>query len=160
MPRIHHPLASTTVVWVNRNDHIYWSICQPLVIVVRHKCTYEGRVPIKDRVQKIRDWPVPQTVTDIQSFLGTCGLMRIFIKDFARFARPLVQLTWKDVPFRFEDKELHSFEYLKDAVATSQALRAIDYEHDWEVILAVDSSIIRTGFILMQKRNDKKRYPS
>jgi hypothetical protein len=136
------------------------SICQPSVIIVGHKCTYEGRIPLEDKVQKVRDWPVPRTATDVRSFLGTCGLMRIFIKDFAMFARPLVQLTRKGVPFRFEDEEFHSFQYLKDAVATSQALRAIDYDHDWEVILAVDSSVIGTGFILMQKRDDNKRYPS
>jgi hypothetical protein len=135
-------------------------ICQPSVIIVGHKCAYEGRVPVEDKVQKIADWPVPATVTDVRAFLGTCGLLRIFIKDFAMHARPLVQLTRKGVPFRFEDDEFHSFQYLKEAVATSQALRAIDYEHDWEVILAVDSSIIGTGFILMQKRDDNKRYPS
>jgi hypothetical protein len=135
-------------------------VCEPSVIIVGHKCTYEGRVPIEDRVQKVRDWPVPTTVTEVRSFLGTCGLMRIFIKGFAMAARPLVQLTRKGVPFRFEEEEQLAFDHLKDAIATSQALRALDYEHDWEVILAVDSSVIGVGFILMQKRNDEKRYPS
>ena len=33
MPRMHHPIASTTVLWVNRNDHIYWLF--PCVVKVR-----------------------------------------------------------------------------------------------------------------------------
>jgi hypothetical protein len=59
-------------------------LCRPTVIIVGHKCTYEGRVVDDSKAQKIRDWPIPRNATDVRAFLGTCGLMRIFIKNFAQ----------------------------------------------------------------------------
>ena len=40
-------------------------------------------------------------------------------------------------------------EELKETLANSPALRAIDYESDREVILAVDSLVIGVGYILL-----------
>jgi hypothetical protein len=59
-------------------------LCCPTVIIVGHKCTYNGRVVNDSKAQKIHDWPTPQNATNVCAFLGTCGLMRIFIKDFAQ----------------------------------------------------------------------------
>jgi hypothetical protein len=54
-------------------------------------------------------------------------------------------------------------EVIKDLVIQSPALCPLKYEyvaHDWPIILTVDSSIITIGYILMQVRDDKRRYPS
>ena len=40
--------------------------------------------PVK--VQGIADWPTPQTVKDVRSFLGFCNFYRIFIKNFSDIA--------------------------------------------------------------------------
>jgi len=53
-----------------------------------------------------------------------------------------------------------SMEDLKQAIVTAPCLRPIDYHSDRCVILAVDSSCITTGFILLQLGADNKRYPS
>lgn len=39
-------------------------------------------------------------------------------------------------------------------------LRHIDYESGWEVILAVDTSVIAVGYILFQEGEDGKHYPN
>jgi transposase InsO family protein len=49
---------------------------------------------------------------------------------------------------------------LKDLVLESPALRPIDYECGREVILAVDTSLIAVGFILLQIGDDGQRYPN
>ena len=49
---------------------------------------------------------------------------------------------------------------IKDLIIHCPALKPIDYRQDWEVVLAVDSSVMAVGFILLQIRGDKKRYPS
>jgi hypothetical protein len=49
---------------------------------------------------------------------------------------------------------------LKEAVIQSPALRQIDYESGREIILAVDTSSIAVGFILMQIGDNGKCYPS
>jgi hypothetical protein len=51
-------------------------------------------------------------------------------------------------------------ETLKALVQGYSAIKGIDYECDREVILAVDSSYIGVGFILLQEGVDGKRYPS
>jgi hypothetical protein len=70
------------------------SVCVESAIVVGHKCTIDGRMPDESRVQKIVDWPICRNLTEVRGFLGTLGTIRIFIKDFASHAKPLVQLTW------------------------------------------------------------------
>ena len=59
-------------------------VCAPETLVVGHMCCYEGRVTDRSYVQRIEDWPECRTVTEVRSFLGTCGVLRIFIKDYAK----------------------------------------------------------------------------
>jgi hypothetical protein len=49
---------------------------------------------------------------------------------------------------------------LKDSILESPALRHLDYECNREVILAVDTSVVAVGFILLQLGEDGKRYPN
>jgi hypothetical protein len=135
-------------------------LCIPSVIIVGHRCTYSGREPDESRIQKIRDWPPCKDVGDVRGFLGTAGTLRIFIKNFAIHAAPLVELTRKDAAFEFGRAQLIAMNTLKHLVITSPALCAIDYTSDREVILAVDSSWKATGFVLSQLGSDGKRYPS
>jgi hypothetical protein len=131
-------------------------LAAPTANIVGHKCTMEGRIPEQSKVQKICGWPECQTVTQVCGFLGTCGVLRIFIKDFAKIARPLVSLTWKDVPFTWGKDQEIAMATLKDAIIHSPALRPIDHACGREVILAVDTSVIAVGFILLQVGEDGK----
>ena len=92
--------------------------------------------------------------------MGTCGVLRIFIKGYTLVARPLINLTRKDAPFEIGPDQLEAIDNLKEALINSPALRPIDYESDLPVILAVDSCMNGVGFILLQLGDDKKRYPS
>jgi hypothetical protein len=87
-------------------------------------------------------------------------VLHIFIHDFACIACPLTNLTRKDVPFIFGPDKIEAFEILWDSILESPALCRIDYESDCKVILAVDTSNIAIGFILMQFGIDGKRYPN
>src|SRR5882672_5877231 len=70
-------------------------IATSTAVVVRYLCTYEGRIPDASQVQKIVSWPVPTSLMEVCAFLGTCGILRIFIKNFSFIAHPLVFLTKK-----------------------------------------------------------------
>lgn len=48
----------------------------------------------------VTHWAQPKTPTEICNFLGMVGYYRRFIKDFARLAGPLTQLTRKAVKFK------------------------------------------------------------
>ena len=135
-------------------------IAVPEVIVLGHKCTYEGRIPDNSKVAKIRTWPPCKTITDVRAFLGTAGTMRIWIKNFSSLAKPLVDLTWKDVDFVWQDIHDQAMDSLKQAIINSPALIPIDYKSGRAVFLAIDSSYRGVGWVLSQTCEDGKRCPS
>jgi len=135
-------------------------LAAPSIIVVGHKVSYEGHIPDESKVQKIHDWPHCTNVSEVRGFLGLCSYCRVFIKDFAKHAHPLIDLTRKEVPFVFGDRQREAMEYLKRAITSSPALRPLNYESDLPAILAVDTSNIAVGYILMQLGKDGKRYPA
>jgi hypothetical protein len=99
----------------------------------------------------MQDWPILKDVTGVQGSLGTCGLIQIFIKDFAKHACPLVNLMRKAIMFEFGAEEIAAMEVIKDPVIQSPVLRPLNYAaHEWPIILAVDSSITAIEYILMQ----------
>jgi hypothetical protein len=61
-------------------------ICRPEVVIVGQKCSAEGRSPDDDRIAKILNWPPLTTVKEVRGFLGLCGTVRIWIKDFSQIA--------------------------------------------------------------------------
>ena len=67
----------------------------------------------KDKVAGVLNWPVSKMVRDIRKFLGLANYYRQFVKDFAKLARPLNNLTRKDEKWRWEEEEQKAFEQLK-----------------------------------------------
>ena len=44
------------------------------------------------KIEKVKNWPQPRTITDLQGFLGLCNYYRKFIEGFNQKARPLYKL--------------------------------------------------------------------
>ncbi|KAF9796716.1 hypothetical protein IEO21_10966 [Rhodonia placenta] len=132
------------------------------IMVVGHRCTPQGRLPDDSCVAAIRNWGPCATLSDVRAFLGTIGVVRIFIRNFAHRADALVRLTRKDVEFEFGPEQIAAQEDLKDALLSSPALRAINYDSPSPVILAVDTSFIAVGYHLCQcdEANTRVRYYS
>jgi hypothetical protein len=69
-------------------------------------------------------------------------------------------LMKKDVEFEFGPDQSKAMNDLKELLIHSPALIQIDYHSGRRVILAVDSSYIACGFILLQVGEDEKEHPS
>ena len=132
----------------------------PEVVLLGHKCNYEGRVPDDSKIVKIRDWPACKSLSDVRAFLGLTGYMRIWIKGYSAIARPLVDLTRKGAPFAWQEEHQQAMQRLKDVIIHSPALVSIDYQTDRVVYLSVDSSVRGVGWILAQDCADGRRRPS
>ena len=116
--RATHVAAVSDVLTVARDNNLYFKL---------EKCVFhapsinylgvilEGGVTCMDpvKVAGIHDWPTPQTVKDIQSFLGFCNFYCPFIKGFAMVAHPLNELTCKDMEWKWENPQRHAFKTLK-----------------------------------------------
>jgi transposase InsO family protein len=135
-------------------------ICRQEVVIIGQKCTSEGRLPEDDKVKKIVDWPIPKTTKEVRGFLGLCGTVRIWIKDFSLITRPLVALYKKGAEFIWTDECTQAFDTLKGLVSSPPALRPIDYSSDQPIIISVDTSQIAVGFILSQQDENGKRRPA
>ena len=133
---------------------------KPEIIVVGQRATYEGRVPDKSNIIKIQTWLPCKNVTEVRGFLGMAGVVRLWIRGFAEMAHPLVNLTKKGVGFKWEEEEQQAMDDLKAAVISCPAIRPIDYQKPYPVILEVDSSVIATGYILSQDDEKGQCRPS
>ena len=131
--------------------------CSDVYTTIGHVCTPTGRIPDASRVSAIVNWGPCKSLSDVRAFLGTIGVCRIYIKNFAQRAHALVNLTRKDVPFEFGEAQLAAQEDLKAALLASPALRAIDYTSPSPVILSVDTSYIAVGYILAQCAPDNPK---
>src|SRR5215470_19201754 len=97
-------------------------VCVPKIIVVGHRCTYHGRLPEESKVTAIQNWGPCKNLSEVRAFLGTMGLLRIFIRNFAHRAHHLVKLTRKDSPFEWGPDQENAQQDLKQAVLESPAL--------------------------------------
>jgi len=66
----------------------------------------EDRVRIeKKKVQRVIEWPVPKSLKDVQKFFGLANYYRQFVKDFAKIARLLYEITRKEIKWSWEEKQ-------------------------------------------------------
>ena len=99
-------------------------------------------------MKAVLDWPRPQSVHDIRSFLGLASYYRKFIKGFSQLEKPLTDLTKEKVAWRWDDAEANSFTALKVAMATAPVLCLPDFERQF--VVTTDASDVAVGAILEQ----------
>ncbi|XP_021773598.1 uncharacterized protein LOC110737565 [Chenopodium quinoa] len=56
------------------------------------------------KIEAVKGWTTPKTVSDIGSFLGLVGYYRRFVKDFSKIAKPMTSLVKKDCKFEWNEK--------------------------------------------------------
>jgi len=76
-----------------------------------------------DKLQAIRDWPMPHCLRDVRAFFGLASYYRRFVRNFATIAEPLTWLTKKNnTPFKWTDDADRAFRQLKDALLDATTL--------------------------------------
>src|SRR6266481_2406444 len=98
-------------------------VARPEITIVGQKLTYDGRLPDTSRISKILKWPIPRNKTEVRGFLGLCGTVRIWIKDYSLKARPLTELTRNQVTFEWTTRRQNAFNVLKEAMSSPPVLR-------------------------------------
>ena len=101
-----------------------------------------------DKVKAVLEWPQPETIRDIRSFLGLASFYRCFVRGFSQIARPLTELTKKEGDLTWGAQQRKAFEQLKMALVTAPVLRLPDF--DREFIVITDASQVSVGGILTQ----------
>ena len=106
----------------------------------------EGIHASPEKVKAVVEWPKPQTVHDVRSFLGLASYYRKFIHGFSQIAGPLTKLTKSKVKWRWEKEQEESFLPMKIALATAPVLRLPNFDHQF--VVTTDASDVAIGAIL------------
>ena len=141
---------------------------QTEVSFLGHVLSAKGVSPNPEKVDKVRDWPVPKTSKEVHSFIGLASYYRRFIPNFAKWSKPLNALI---VPPAHQAKVHRSemkkseltefvwskecqegFDALKHALTTAPVLAYPDYTQPF--ILETDASLKGLGAVLSQKGKD------
>ena len=134
----------------------------------RTSLTYLGHViscggisTCEDKVEAVRNWPQPQTVTQVRGFLGFVGYYRKFIPKFGQLAKPLYLLTsgenasLKNSPVQWDEACQQAFSKLKQLCCSAPVLAYADFTRSF--ILHTDASTIGLGAALYQTQDGKER---
>ena len=113
----------------------------------------EGRVEMEeDKVEGVLKWPMPQCMRDIRKFLGLANYYRRFVKDFAKVALPMNQLTRKDEKWKWGEEQQAAFKQLKAVFTTRPVLATPELDKEFRV--EADASNFTTGEVLLVKCNN------
>ena len=105
-----------------------------------------GISPDPGKVEAIKSWPHPTTVTEVKSFVGLCSYYRQFVPSFADVAQPLYQCA--TTPFQWTPEAEDAFQKLKIAL-TEPPVLAYPEPHGL-FILDTDASSTDVGTVLPQ----------
>src|SRR5438270_12833661 len=87
---------------------------QRAVEFLGYRISEHGISMTTEKVELIKNWSAPQTVTEVQSFMGSANFYHQFIKDFSKIAKPLTDMTKKDIAWLFTTSYEAAFENLKE----------------------------------------------
>ena len=125
--------------------------------------------------EKVKTWPVPKNIREVQSFLGLASYYRQFIDKFAKKAQCLHELVGptsnkhrkardkKDTTtvtqnepriFEWMMKHQEVFDALKEALSTAPVLDYPNFSR--EFILEIDASLNGLGTVLSQQGKDRQ----
>ncbi|GBG64724.1 hypothetical protein CBR_g46269 [Chara braunii] len=125
------------------------------ILYLGHEVFAEGIRQEDAKVAGIRDWPRPQTVIEVRSFLGMCGYHRNFVKNYSTVASPLTYLTRLDTPWDWSDECKGAFKRLKHALMNHGVLMVPDPQKPF--IVTTDASQYGIGTVLAQQDGKKLR---
>jgi hypothetical protein len=108
-------------------------------------------------ITAIKNFPVPKSKKDVQSFVGLANYYRRFIPDFAHIVRPLYDLIPKNQKFKWDDVHNNVFENIKEKLTTAPILAFPDFEKHFYV--TTDASKIAIAAVLSQKDANGRDQP-
>ena len=120
-----------------------------------HVVSEEGVSTDPEKIEAVKTWPTPSTVTEVRSFVGLASYYRRFIKGFATIARPLHKLMEKEEGFQWTTECEESFRELKNRLVSAPVL---GYPRpEGKFILDTDASGFGIGAVLSQEQDGQER---
>ena len=126
------------------------------------KIHYLGHIISKDgiavdtsKTEAVQNYPKPENVKALRSFLGLSGYYWKHIVNYSKIARPLRKLTKREKKFQWTHEEQDSFDALKHALTRAPIL--VYPRWDTEYLLYTDTSSESIVCCLAQIQDGKER---
>lgn len=113
-----------------------------------HTFSHNGITPSESHVDAIKTYPPPTNVKELRTFIGLICFFRDFIPQRAQLMSPLNELTRKNVPFNWTERQQKSFDKLKEILTSDSVLAYPNFEKDF--VLITDASKTGIGGLLAQ----------
>ena len=120
-----------------------------------HAVSGDGVSPDPEKMKAVQTWPVPQNVTDLQSFLGFSSYYRKLIPNFSKIACPLIKLTQKGNKFDWTPDCQKAFKNLKRCITQPPILGYPAVDNPF--ILDADASSQGLSAVLSQMQEGQER---
>ena len=134
--------------------------CHLLCIEVKflgHVVSADGVATDPEKLQAVRDWPVPCSQKSLQSFLGFASYYRRFVSGFSQIAGPLFELLKKSKSFAWEEPHDSAFNHLKKALSEAPVLAFPDFSKPF--VVDTDASTSGVGAVLSQLDSEGRERP-
>lgn len=116
-----------------------------------------GKRPDPGRVDAILRMPAPQSLKQLEAFVGKVNYYRQFIPNFADQCAPLNRLRHADVTWHWSSECQTAFDTLLRAIADATTLAHFDAQ--LPIILATDASHYGLGAVLLHRYPDQSERP-
>ena len=128
------------------------ALCQTEVEFLGHYVGRNGLRVMEDKIEAVRDWPVPTTMRELRAFLGLAGYYRRFVRGFSEIALPLTELTRNATHQRLQwgARQQVAFIALKHALRSTPVLALPDPTLPF--VVNCDASGYAVGAVLQQDR--------
>ena len=129
---------------------------QTEVVFLGHLVSKKGILPDPANIMKIVDWPRPTNCKQVKQFVATGSYYRRFVRDYARIARPLIDLTRKDAIFQWSPACEDAFKEIKKILIGPEVM-GYPMNEAGTFYLDTDASGIGLGGVLSQIQEGRER---
>ena len=89
--------------------------------ILGRQVSNQGLSLSQENIKAVIDWPLPKTTREVEQFLGLVNYHRLFLKDLAKIAVPLYNITGKN-KFKWEEEQEMAFANIKTLITTAPLL--------------------------------------
>ncbi|WMV32019.1 hypothetical protein MTR67_025404, partial [Solanum verrucosum] len=122
-----------------------------IVLGVLGRKTLERVMVDPQKIEMVKNWVRPSSVTEVRSFVGIASYYRRFMKNFVSIATHLTRLTKKRGVFEWTEKCEENFQKVKTLLTTTLIL-ALPVEGK-DFIIYYDISHSNLGVVFMQDKS-------